>query len=81
MSQEEMTELMVAASQLEGGEVSHAIVRDAEGNALAIYPKPMQAEPIERQVDWWLGPLLLVLVLLMVIGAFTLARGFVAMLF
>lgn len=81
MSQEEMTELMVAASELEGGEVSHAIVRDSQGNAVAIYPDPKEPEPIERQVDWWLGPLLLVLVLLMAIGAFTLARGFVAMLF
>lgn len=76
-----MTELLVATSQLEGGEVTHAIVRDSAGNAVAIYPELKEPEPIERQVDWWLGPLLLILVLLMVIGAFTLARGLVVMLF
>ena len=78
---DEVTELMVAASQLEDGSLDHAIVRDPSGTAVAMYLHSAELEPIERQVDWWLGPVLLLLILLTVLGAFTLVRGVIGLLF
>jgi hypothetical protein len=81
LQDEEVTDLMVAASQLEDGSVPHAIVRDPSGNAVALYMQSDELEPIERQVDWWLGPLLLLLALLTLVGAFTVVRGVIGLLF
>jgi hypothetical protein len=81
LQEEEVTDLMVAASQLEGGSVSHAIVRDPTGNAVALYMRSEDLEPLERQVDWWLGPLILVVVVLVVIGAVTIVRSIIGLLF
>ncbi|MGH2813284.1 MAG: hypothetical protein ACRDI1_11325 [Actinomycetota bacterium] len=81
LEEPEVTELMVAASQLEDGSVGHAMVTDAQGNAVALYRRSRDLEPLERQVDWWLGPLILVAVMLMGAGAFTVVRAIVQALF
>jgi hypothetical protein len=81
LQDEEVTELMVAASQLEEGSVSHAIVRDPTGNAVALYMRSDEFEPLERQVDWWLGPLILIVIVLIAVGAFTVVRGIIGLLF
>jgi hypothetical protein len=78
---QEVTELMVAASELDDGSKDHALVRDPAGVTLAVYSADQDAGPIARQTDWWLGPLILVGVVLMVAGAFTLARGAIGLLF
>lgn len=78
---EELTELLVAASQLEEGELNHAVLRDGAGNALALYRESGEPPPLERHFDWWLGPMILAAVILMAIGAYTIARGIVGLLF
>lgn len=81
LAKDEVTELMVAASQLEEEETSHAVVRDPAGNGVALYVDSDALEPLKRQVDWWVGPLILFAVILMGLGAFTLARGIIRLLF
>ena len=78
---EEVTDLLVSASQLDDGSVDHAVLRDTSGTALALYCRTEDLEPLERQVDWWLGPAILLVVVLMAVGAFTIARGILGMLF
>lgn len=80
LQDEEVTDLMVAASQLEEGSVSHAIVRDSSGNAVALYMRSEELEPLERQVDWWLGPVILLVVVLVGVGAYTIVRGIIGLL-
>lgn len=81
LDQGEMEELLVAASQVDEKGEGYAILRDAGGTALALYLETGEEPPLARHADWWLGPLLLVAVLLMVVGAYTLARGAVRLLF
>lgn len=78
---EELTELLVSASQLEGGGVSHTVMRDQAGNAFAIYRDTGEPAPLERHFDWWLGPVMLAGFVLMAVGAYTVARGIVGLLF
>jgi hypothetical protein len=78
---EEVTELLVAASQLEDGSQEHAVVGDDAGNIVALYKETGEAPPLQRHFDWWLGPLILLGVILMLVGAFTIARGVVRLLF
>lgn len=76
-----MTELLVAASKLDGNEIDHALVRDLSGTTLAIYAGEEEGRLLERHVDWWTGPLILIAVLLLAVGAFTVARGLLSILF
>lgn len=78
---EELTELLVAASQLDERSRDHAVVGDEAGNIVALYRETGEAPPLQRHFDWWLGPLILAGVILMLVGAFTIARGFVGLLF
>lgn len=81
MSKEEVTDLLVEASQVDDGSKEHALLRDQSGTTLAIYVETDEAAPLERHTDWWVGPLILFLVLLVLMGAFTLAKGIVSLLF
>lgn len=81
LSDEELTEVLVAASQIEDGSLDHAVVTDSAGNSLALYKQSDALQPLERQVDWWLGPVLLLIVLLTGIGIFTVARSLLELLF
>lgn len=78
---EEITDLLVAASQIEDGSKSHGMLRDPAGNTVAIYKESSEASPLDRGSDWWVGPMILVAGLLMVVGAFTLARGLLELIF
>lgn len=78
---EEVTELLVAASEIEEGSVDHALIRDRSGLTVGIYAQVDDDEPLERHMDWWVGPVLLLLVILLAAGAFTLARGALSLLF
>lgn len=78
---EEITELLVAASQIEDGSMDHALIRDRSGLTVGIYSLSDDDEPLERHMDWWVGPVLLLLVILLGAGAFTLARGVISLLF
>ncbi len=81
LSGEEITELLVAASEVEDGTKDHALIRDGAGAEFAIYRDESVAEPLPRGTDWWLGPVILIGVLLMLVGAFTITRGLVNLLF
>jgi hypothetical protein len=76
----EVADLMVGASSIDDGAADHAVVRDTEGRSLALYVGG-DATPLERHSDWWVGPIILVVVLFMGVGAYTMARGLIHVLF
>lgn len=77
----EVTELLVAASEIDDGTTDHHLVRDPDGSALALYVERDDATPLERGMDWWVGPVLLLVAIFILIGIFTVARGVVGLLF
>ncbi|CAN5820384.1 hypothetical protein BH23ACT12_BH23ACT12_02130 [soil metagenome] len=81
LTEEEIVELLVAASDLEGDAETHAMLRDAGGTTLAVYHATDEATPLQRGTDWWVGPLVLLAVILVVVGAYTIGRGLVDLLF
>lgn len=81
LSDEETTELLVAASQLDDASVEHAMLRDKAGSTLAVYRDTDQPSPLQRGTDWWVGLAVLLVVLLVTVGAYTIARGIIGLLF
>lgn len=81
LSDEEVTDLLVASASLDGEEVSHALVRSQDGTTLALYRETGEPSGLQRGTDWWLGPLVLVAVILLVVGAYTIGSGIVTLLF
>lgn len=81
LSADEMADLLVATSEVDDGTADHVFLRDPGGSALAIYPEGEESRALERASDWWVGPILLLVVLLIVIGAFAVARSLVGLLF
>lgn len=80
LSEEEVTDLLVAASDLEGDGAEHAMLRSPDGTTLAVYRATDEPTPLQRGTDWWVGPLVLVAVILLVVGAYTIGRGIVDLL-
>lgn len=81
LSHQEISELLVAASEVDDGAVEHAMVRDSSGQTLAMYLDTGEPAPLSRHVDWLIGPAILLAVILMVVGAYTVARGFIRLIF
>lgn len=81
MEPAEVTNLLVGLSQLDDGTNDHAFLRSPDGSAIAIYTHDTDPTPLQRGTDWWIGPLILLAVVLVVVGAFTVAKGVVALLF
>jgi hypothetical protein len=78
----EVADLMVGASSLDDGNADHAVVRDEEGHSVALYlGEPGDPGPLERQSDWWVGPIILVVAVFVIAGAYTLAEGFIHLMF
>jgi hypothetical protein len=78
---EEVTSLLVAVSELEDSK-AHVVVKKGQGPSLALYRSEAAPDsPLEAQSDWWLGPLLLIIVIFTIIGAFTIARAVVNLIF
>ncbi|HVL51743.1 MAG TPA: hypothetical protein VM754_09635 [Actinomycetota bacterium] len=77
LTPEEVTDLLVAASDLEGDGAEHAMLRSPDGTTLAVYRSTDEPTPLQRGTDWWVGPLVLVAVILVVVGAYTIGRGLV----
>lgn len=79
LTQAEVADLLVGASSLDDGGADHAVVRDPEsGRSVALYlAGEDEATPLERQSDWWVGPIILVVVLFLAVGAYTIARGLI----
>ena len=80
---QEVADLLVGASSIDDGAADHAVVRDpGSGRSVALYlAEEGDATPLERQTDWWVGPIVLLVVLFVAVGAFTIARGLVHSLF
>lgn len=81
LSEEEVTDLLLAASALDDGGQDHALVRSTQGVTVALYRETGEPTPLARNTDWWVGPLILVAVLFLVVGAYTIARGILSLLF
>jgi hypothetical protein len=81
LNDDETVELLVAASQLEDASIGHAMLRDKAGSTLAVYRDSDQPNPLQRGTDWWLGLAVLLLVVLVTVGAYTIARGIIGLLF
>lgn len=78
----EVTDLMVGASSLDDGNADHAVIRDEDGRSLALYlGEPGEESPIDRQSDWWVGPIILVVAVFVIAGAYSLASGLIHLLF
>lgn len=81
LTPDEMTDLLVGTSEMDDGTSDHVYMRDRDGSALAIYLEGEHRQPLDRAADWWVGPILLLALLLLVIGAFSVARSIVGLLF
>ena len=81
MTSQEVTDLLVAASEIDDGTADHGLVRDPQGAALALYVERDDATPLERGTDWWVGPILLLVAIFILVGAFTIAKGLVGLFF
>jgi len=81
LSDQEVTDLLVAASQIDDKTSSHALLRDPDGFTLALYLNSDAPPPLVRGMDWWIGPIILFGLILLVSGAFTIARGLLRLLF
>jgi hypothetical protein len=71
----------VEASQVDDGSKDHALLRDESGSTLAIYVETEARAPLERHFDWWVGPAILFFIILVLVGAFTIARGVISLIF
>ena len=79
---EEVADFLVGASSIDDGGADHAVIRDHDGHSVALYLGEADDEtPIDRQSDWWVGPIILLVVVFMAAGAYTLARALVHLLF
>lgn len=82
LTPEEVANLMVGASSLDDGNADHAVIGDDEGRSLALYLAASgDATPLERQSDWWVGPIILVVAVFVLAGAYYLANGLIHLLF
>lgn len=81
LADDEVAELLVAASQLDGTTTDHALLRTGEGTTLALYRDTGEPPELSRGTDWWMGPVVLVAVLFLVVGAYTIARGLLGLIF
>ncbi|MDQ4149943.1 MAG: hypothetical protein M3164_08165 [Actinomycetota bacterium] len=81
LTEDEITELLVAASELDDRTSDHALLRDRDGSTLAVYRRTDEKGPLERGTDWWVGLAVLLLVILVVVGAYTVARSILGLLF
>jgi hypothetical protein len=78
----EVADLLVGASSIDDGAADHAVVRDDDGRSVALYlGEEGDATPLDRQSDWWVGPIVLLAVLFMAVGAYTIAHGLIHALF
>jgi hypothetical protein len=65
----ELMDLLQGLADLVEGKRDHLHLAQAGGPQLVVRRGAVNdAEPIERQMDWWVGPLVIFAVLFMVIG-------------
>jgi hypothetical protein len=81
MTAGEVTELLVASAGLDDETTDHLMIRDPEGRSLAVYRETNESTPLERQTDWWVGVAILLVVMFVVVGVYTVARNLLGIIF
>ncbi len=72
---EELIDLLQGLADLVEGKREHLHFQQLGGPELVVQrTSSVEAAPIERQMDWWVGPLILFGVVFMIIGAITVVR-------
>jgi hypothetical protein len=74
---EELIDLLQGLADLVEGKREHVhIVESAVGGSQIVFRRggPEEAAPIERQMDWWVGPVVLFGTLFLIIGLVTFVR-------
>ena len=72
---EELIDILQGLADLVEGKREHLHFQQLGGPELVVHRATgEEAEPIERQMDWWVGPLVLFGVIFVVIGAITVVR-------
>jgi hypothetical protein len=65
---EELMDLLQGLADLVEGKRDHIHLAQAGGPQLVVRIGTIDAEPLERQMDWWVGPLVIFVVLFCAIG-------------
>jgi hypothetical protein len=71
---EELIDLLQGLADLVEGKREHLHFQQPGGPELVVKRATEGEEPIERQMDWWVGPLILFGIVFVVIGAVTVIR-------
>lgn len=72
---DELIDLLQGLADLVEGKREHLHFQQLGGPQLVVQRATTEeAEPIERQMDWWVGPLVLFAVVFLIIGAITVVR-------
>ena len=72
---EEIIDLLQGLADVVEGKRPHLHFAQTDGPQLVVkLAHDGEADPIERQMDWWVGPLVLVVAVFSLIGAITLVR-------
>lgn len=72
---EELINLLQGLADLVEGKREHLHFQQLGGPELVVTrASEADAAPIERQMDWWVGPLILFTVLFTIVGAITIVR-------
>ena len=72
---EELIDLLQGLADLVEGKREHLHFQQLGGPELVVQrASEAAAAPIERQMDWWVGPLILFTVLFTIVGAITIIR-------
>lgn len=72
---DELIDLLQGLADLVEGKREHLHFQQLGGPQLVVQRATAEeAAPIERQVDWWVGPLVLFAVVFLIIGAITVVR-------
>ncbi len=70
----ELYDLLEGLADLAEGKRDHIHFAVAGSSELVVRRAGDETEPIERQMDWWVGPLILFAVLFMAVGVVTVIR-------
>lgn len=70
----ELVDLLEGIADVVEGNRSHLHFAQQGGPQLVIRRASGEDDPIGRSMDWWVGPLVLIGVLLVIVGAITLLR-------
>ena len=82
LSEEEVTELLVATSKHRRHRQRPRPAAYGRGNHAGDLPRDRYRAPeLARSTDWWMGPLVLVAIVFLVVGAYTIARGVLGLIF